>query len=176
VLERRKGEMSVLRGFEEAGNLVVCKEFDEDVADIPQLAQRIDENGLLQAVALDPFGLGAIVDALDEVGISGQDRIVGISQRWKLTGAIKTAERKLAETSHSEGFRFTLKAWTGRSMFLSARLPRSSKVALSRPATASWTVREITMPPAGASDSRRAATLAPSPYRSSAASSLVCSC
>ena len=37
--------------------------------------------------------------ALDEVGISGQDQIVGISQGWKLTGAIKTAERKLADGS-----------------------------------------------------------------------------
>jgi len=48
-------------------------------------------------VALDPYGVGAIVDALNEVGISGQDQIVGISQGWKLTGAIKTAERKLAD-------------------------------------------------------------------------------
>ena len=48
-------------------------------------------------MALDPYGVGAIVDALDEVGISGQDRMVGISQGWKLTGAIKTAERKLAD-------------------------------------------------------------------------------
>ena len=97
VLERRKGEVSVLRDFEEAGDLVICKEFGDDIADIAKLAQHIDENGLLQGVALDPYGIGAIVDALDEVGIAGQDRIVGISQGWKLTGAVKTAERKLAD-------------------------------------------------------------------------------
>ena len=39
-------------------------------------------------------------------------------------------------------------------MFFSARLPRSSNVAFTRPATASWTLREITMPPAGASPSK----------------------
>ena len=50
-------------------------------------------------MALDPYGIGAIVDALGEVGISGQERIVGISQGWKLTGAVKTAERKLADGS-----------------------------------------------------------------------------
>ena len=50
-------------------------------------------------MALDPYGVGAIVDALDEVGNTGEDRIVGISQGWKLTGAIKTAERKLADGS-----------------------------------------------------------------------------
>jgi phage terminase large subunit-like protein len=71
VLERRK---------------VICEEFGQDIHDIAQLAQRIDEKGLLHAVALDPYGVGAIVDALDEVGIAGEDRIVGISQGWKLTG------------------------------------------------------------------------------------------
>jgi hypothetical protein len=30
-----------------------------------------------------------------KVGISGQDTIVGFSQGWKLSGAIKTAEQKL---------------------------------------------------------------------------------
>ena len=44
-------------------------------------------------VALDPYGVGAIVDGLYEVGGSGQDTIVGINHGWKLSGAIKTAER-----------------------------------------------------------------------------------
>ena len=97
VLDRRKSEASLLRDFEAAGELVICKEFGDDIAEITQLAQQIYENGLLQAVALDPYGVGAIVDALYEVGISGQDTIVGINQGWKLSGAIKTAERKLAD-------------------------------------------------------------------------------
>jgi len=50
-------------------------------------------------VALDPYGVGAIVDALAEVGISGQDQIVGISQGWRLVGVIKLVERRLAEGS-----------------------------------------------------------------------------
>jgi phage terminase large subunit-like protein len=99
VLELRKGEASVLRDFEEAGELVIYDEFGQDIVDIALLAQRVEESGVLYAVALDPYGVGAIVDALDEVGISGEDRIVGISQGWKLTGAIKTAERKLADGS-----------------------------------------------------------------------------
>ena len=41
--------------------------------------------------------MGTIVDALYGVGISGQDTIVGINQGWKLSGAIKTVERKLAD-------------------------------------------------------------------------------
>ena len=86
VLDRRKGEVSLLRDFEEAGDLVICKEFGEDVAGITELAQRIDGQGLLSAVALDPFGVGAIVDALYEIGIGGQERVVGITQGWKLRG------------------------------------------------------------------------------------------
>src|SRR6185295_17940666 len=75
------------------------EEFGQDIAEIAELAQRIENKGLLHAVALDPYGIGAIVDALYDVGISGEDRIVGISKGWKLTGAIKTAERKLADKS-----------------------------------------------------------------------------
>jgi phage terminase large subunit-like protein len=103
VLDPRKGEVSLLRDFEEAGDLVICKEFGEDVADITELARHIDGQGLLSAVALDPFGVGAIVDALYEIGIGGQERVVGITQGWKLTGAIKTAERKLADRTLRHG-------------------------------------------------------------------------
>jgi phage terminase large subunit-like protein len=60
------------------------------------LAARIEETRLLHAVGLDPFGVGAIVDAPAEAGITGQDRVFGNSQGWKLTGAIKTAERNNA--------------------------------------------------------------------------------
>ena len=79
--------------------------------EIAKLAQYIDENGLLRGVALDPYGIGAIVDALDEAGIAGRDRIVGISQGWKLTGAVKTAERKLADGTLRHSGQ-SLMAWT----------------------------------------------------------------
>jgi phage terminase large subunit-like protein len=49
---------------------------------------------------VDPHGLGGILDALKAVGISIDgpgSQVVGISQGWKLTGAIKTLERWLAE-------------------------------------------------------------------------------
>ena len=103
VLDRRKGEASLLRDFEAAGELVICKDCGDDIAEITELAKQVYENGLLQAVALDPYGVGAIVDALCEVGISGQDAIVGINQGWKLSGAIKTAERKLADRTLLHG-------------------------------------------------------------------------
>jgi len=103
VLERRKSEASVLRDFETAGELRIVRNLGEDIVEIATLAERIDESGKLGSVGLDPFGVGAIVDALAEVGIAGNDRVVGITQGWKLTGAIKTAERKLADGTFSHG-------------------------------------------------------------------------
>ena len=103
VLDRRKSEASVLRDFEAAGELRIVANLGDDIAEIAALAERIDESGKLGSVGLDPFGVGAIVDALAEVGIAGNDRVVGITQGWKLTGAIKTAERKLADGTLSHG-------------------------------------------------------------------------
>jgi phage terminase large subunit-like protein len=53
-------------------------------------------SGLLDKIGVDPVGIGAIVDELESRGIP-KDLIAGISQGWKLVGAIKTTERKLAE-------------------------------------------------------------------------------
>jgi phage terminase large subunit-like protein len=97
VLERRKSEVSALRDFECAGELVICERLGDDIDEIAALAQHVDGTGLLHAVGLDPFGVGAVVDALADVGIEGQDKVVGITQGWKLSGAIKATERKLAD-------------------------------------------------------------------------------
>ena len=97
VLARRKGEVSALKDFQDAGELSIVADLGDDLAEITELCRRVDATGRLAAVGLDPFGVGAIVDALAEVGIAGNDRVVGITQGWKLTGAIKAAERKLAD-------------------------------------------------------------------------------
>ena len=99
VLERRKSEVSALRDFETDGDLVLCSEFDQDIAEVVEIAQRIHHTGRLHSVGFDPYGVGAMVDALAEVGIEGTDRIVGVTQGWKLSGSIKTTERKLADGS-----------------------------------------------------------------------------
>jgi phage terminase large subunit-like protein len=97
VLDRRKGEASALGDFATAGELRIVQDLGDDIAEIADLCRRVDETGKLGSVGLDPFGVGVIVDALAEVGIAGNDRVIGITQGWKLTGAIKTAERKLAD-------------------------------------------------------------------------------
>jgi hypothetical protein len=100
---------------------------------------------------------------------NGSTAIEGFSGNCSGVGADCNATAGLTGTSgsafarQSNASQCTLNAPIGRSMFFSERPPKSSNVALTRPATASRTLREIRMPPAGASPSNRAATLTPSP-------------
>ncbi|MES2146220.1 MAG: terminase TerL endonuclease subunit [Pseudomonadota bacterium] len=96
VLDRRKSEAPRLKDFDARGDLTIVTELGEDIRDLAQICATVDETGKLAMVGLDPMGIGAVVDALAEKNIAG-DRVVGVTQGWKLTGAIKTGERKLAE-------------------------------------------------------------------------------
>ncbi|WP_409487947.1 terminase large subunit [Pseudomonas promysalinigenes] len=96
VLDRRKSEAPRLKDLEAAGDLTIVKRIGEDVEQFAAIVARINETGLLDKVGLDPAGIGSVLDALADAGVE-EDKIVGISQGWKLTGAIKTTERKLAE-------------------------------------------------------------------------------
>lgn len=96
VLERRKSEAPRLRDLEAIGDLTIVKRIGDDVEQFAAIVKRINETGLLDKVGLDPAGIGSVLDALADAGVE-EDKVVGISQGWKLTGAIKTTERKLAE-------------------------------------------------------------------------------
>lgn len=96
VLERRKQEASRFHDFAKDGDLTLVKNIGEDVADVADIVSTVYESGLLDKVGVDPSGIGAILEALSDAGIP-EDKVIGISQGWKMTGAIKTAERKLAE-------------------------------------------------------------------------------
>ncbi|HHM4713568.1 TPA: terminase large subunit [Pseudomonas aeruginosa] len=98
VLERRKEIAPALHDFAKAGHLTLVKRVGDDVDELADIAEQIHEAGLLDKIGCDPVGLGAILDKLEERGIPN-DKIVGVSQGWKLGGAIKTAERWLAEGS-----------------------------------------------------------------------------
>ena len=109
VLERRKSESARFRDFEADGDLVFVERIGQDVEEVADIVQRVYDSGLLDKIGVDPVGIGAIVDALVERGIP-QEIIVGISQGWKMAGAIKTTERKLAEGAlHHGGSR--MMAW-----------------------------------------------------------------
>lgn len=96
VLERRKAEAPRFRDFAKEGHLTLVEHIGEDIEDVADLAAQVEQAGLLDMIGLDPQGVGAILEALAAAGIP-PEKITGISQGWKLGGAIKTTERKLAE-------------------------------------------------------------------------------
>lgn len=96
VLERRKDIAPRLHDFARDGDLTLVNSIGDDVEDVAGICALIEARGLLDKIGCDPAGLGGIVDALAEAGLP-EEKLIGVSQGWKLTGAIKTAERKLAE-------------------------------------------------------------------------------
>jgi phage terminase large subunit-like protein len=96
ALERRKSEESRMRNFQEDGDLIVVDRMEKAFAEMARLCEQVDESGKLTAVAVDPYGVKHIEDALDNVGI-GEDRRMGVPQGWKLSGAIKDVEVALSD-------------------------------------------------------------------------------
>ncbi len=96
VMERRKEIAPRLHDFAKDGDLTLVQNIGDDVADVASICALIEARGLLDKIGCDPLGLGGILDALLEAGLP-EEKMKGISQGYMLTGAIKTAERKLAE-------------------------------------------------------------------------------
>jgi phage terminase large subunit-like protein len=96
ALERRKSEASKYRDFEKDGDLTIVEEIGQDIEQVGDIIEKCDRTGLLDRIGVDPVGIGDIVDEAMMREIE-HDRIVGIPQGWRLSGAIKTTERKLAE-------------------------------------------------------------------------------
>ena len=87
--------------FAKDGDLILVDEIGIDVKEFGDIVRRCDASGLLDRIGVDPSGIGAIVDELENGDENGEgkidhDRIVGISQGWRLNSAIKTTERKVA--------------------------------------------------------------------------------
>lgn len=96
VLERRKSEAERFRDFEKDGDLTLVDQIGEDIDEVADICKQVNASGKLDKIGVDAHGIGAILDAIVDAGVP-EEKIVAISQGWKLTGAIKTAERKLAE-------------------------------------------------------------------------------
>lgn len=97
VLERRKSIASVLRDFDAKGHLTIVDDELDDIKEMIEIIEVIKDAGLLACVAVDPAGLGEMVEALKEIDITEENGLlVGVSQGFALMNAIKTAERKLA--------------------------------------------------------------------------------
>lgn len=96
ALERRKEIAPVLRDFENAGCMSIIDQPGPDVEELADIVDQVESAGLLYQVGCDPQGIGGILEALESRGID-REKIVAVSQGWRLGSAIKTLERKLAE-------------------------------------------------------------------------------
>lgn len=115
-IERRKANIVEYDQFATQGDLtkfVYVKPADVTKIGMPpniryivDLVRNIKNRGLLGGVGVDRIGIGAIVDALNEIGVTqeGDDhQLDSVSQGIALMGAIKTIEIKLADYSFCHG-------------------------------------------------------------------------
>ena len=97
VLLRRKTIATRLQEFAAAEELTIVDDELDDVSEIIDVIARIKDAGLLACVAVDPAGLGEMVEGLDEIGVTQEEGLlIGVPQGYQLMNAIKTSERKLA--------------------------------------------------------------------------------
>ena len=104
ALKRRKSEAPKYRDFEKAGDLVIVDKIGQDIKQLGAIVLKCEESGLLDRIGVDPIGIGDIVNEIESLDLpkinpnsKEHDRIVSISQGWRLSGAVKTAERRVAE-------------------------------------------------------------------------------
>ncbi len=97
AIERRKSEESRYQGFQNDGDLVIISQLPDDVSAVAKTVKEIFDTGLLAEIGLDPEKTHKVMfQALIDEQVP-EDIIVGVSQGWKLVGAISICERKLAE-------------------------------------------------------------------------------
>ena len=96
VLEKRKQEAPRFLDFVKEGSLTLVSNIGEDISELGEVVAQVESSDLLDRLGVDQAGIGAVVDEIVARDIA-HERVVGIPQGWKLVGAIKTAERKLAQ-------------------------------------------------------------------------------
>jgi phage terminase large subunit-like protein len=107
-IERRKANIEEYNRFERDGDLTkfdyVKPATDDEsklatnVQFVVNIVKRIKEAGILAQVGVDAAGIGAIVDALADIGVTQDEKSLdAVRQGIALMGAIKTVEIKLAD-------------------------------------------------------------------------------
>jgi len=112
VLERRKEIAPRLLDLQAAGEVTICTEPTQDVAELAAIVERLHKAGLLpdrHGIGLDPFGVTAIVDEIAARGIA-DEVMVPIGQGVRLSPAVWGAERKLNDGTFRHGGQ-PLMAW-----------------------------------------------------------------
>jgi phage terminase large subunit-like protein len=109
--DRRKANHTHYQDFIRDGDLTKVDQLPDDVTAVVNIVKQCKDSKKLSKVGCDPAGLGTIVDALAEIGVTVEnDLLGGIRQGVALMGSIKTVERKLADGSFKHAGR-PMMAW-----------------------------------------------------------------
>ena len=108
-IERRKANATQYDRFEKEGSLTKYTYMRPDTLSVAQplaiqyvvdLVEKVQRLGLLAQVGVDAAGIGSIVDALGEIGVTQDtEKLDAVRQGIALMGAVKTIEIKLADYS-----------------------------------------------------------------------------
>jgi phage terminase large subunit-like protein len=97
-MERRKANGSVYQDFIRDGDLTLVDGLPDDLAWIVEHVGLVKDAGLLAMVGADPAGIGGLVDALADIGVTEDAKLLtGVPQGIRLMNASKTVERKLVD-------------------------------------------------------------------------------
>jgi len=112
-MERRKANAQQYDEFEQEGSLTKFRYMRPETNQIAlplnvqyvvDLVERVKKSNLLAQVGVDAVGIGSIVDALAEIGVTQDaEKLDAVRQGIGLMGAIKTLEIKLADHSFRHG-------------------------------------------------------------------------
>lgn len=135
ALEYRKKNEPIYRDFEREGDLTIVENVGDDLSQLGDYIDQIEASGKLERIGVDRAGIEPIYEEILSRGLK-EDRIIGIPQGWRLVGAIKTAERKLAEGEFFHGGT-SLMAWNvqnarveqkGNAISISKQVSGSAKI------------------------------------------------
>ena len=98
VLQRRQTIAATLQDFAKAGELTIVRDELDDISAICELVSDIKRRGILASCAVDPAGIGQLVDALATIQVTVENKqVIGAPQGYQMMNAIKSSERKLAD-------------------------------------------------------------------------------
>lgn len=103
-IERRKANAVAYSDFATDGDLTVVEGLPDDLDYVVSVVERAMDSGLLGAVCVDPACIGPLVDELEAIGVSQDNKnLEAVTQGIKQMGAIKTVERKLVDGTFKHG-------------------------------------------------------------------------
>lgn len=96
-LMKQQNLEALLRQYEADGDLTLNEHLGDDIKQLGDYVEQVLASERLDKIGVDPIGIGMAIDEMEFRGVDTGKQVVGISQGFKLMGAIKTVERRLAD-------------------------------------------------------------------------------